>query len=94
VFRIVQETLTNVVKHAPGARASVTIDVVDHEVHIETVDSGSTSSQLISNGRERIGHGIVGMRERTGAFGGALIAEPVSSDGFRVSATIPFGRPT
>jgi len=92
VFRIVQETLTNVVKHAPGAKASIAIDVLAHEVRIETVDTGATSPQLIPNGQERIGHGIIGMRERAGAFGGTLIAEPIGSGGFRVSATIPIGR--
>jgi signal transduction histidine kinase len=92
VFRIVQETLTNVVKHAAGANASVAIDVLPHEVRIEVIDTGTTRSRATPHGTERTGHGIVGMRERTGAFGGSLIAGPMPGGGFRVLASIPLGR--
>lgn len=92
VFRIVQETLTNVVKHAPGANASVAIEVSAHEVRINIVDTGTTGEQITPCGKERAGHGIVGMRERTGAFGGSLTAGPIPTGGFQVSARIPLGR--
>jgi signal transduction histidine kinase len=94
VFRIVQETLTNVVKHAPGAKAAVAIDVSDHEVRIEVVDTGSTRPEATTGDTERTGHGIVGMRERTGAFGGSLTAGPMPSGGFQVSASLPLGHPS
>jgi signal transduction histidine kinase len=92
VFRIVQETLTNVVKHAPGAEVSVAIDVVPYEVRIEVIDTGTTRAQVTPHDTEGTRHGIVGMRERTGAFGGTLVAGPIPSGGYRVSANIPLGR--
>jgi signal transduction histidine kinase len=94
VFRIVQETLTNVVKHAPGAEAFVAIDVLPHEVRIEVVDTGTTWNQVTRCPTERTEHGIVGMRERTGAFGGSLTAGPMPNGGFRVVARIPLDRPS
>jgi signal transduction histidine kinase len=91
VFRIVQETLTNVVKHAPGAKVSVAIDVLPDEVRIEVIDAGTTRAPITSHAAAGTRHGIVGMRERTGAFGGTLVAGPVPSGGYRVLACIPLG---
>jgi signal transduction histidine kinase len=91
VFRIVQETLTNVIKHAPGAKAAVSIDVSHDEVRIEVIDTGADRDQVTRSDPANTGHGIVGMRERTGAFGGSLSAGPIPSGGFRVSARLPLG---
>ena len=89
IFRIVQEALTNVVKYAPGARASVGLTVSTDEVRVEVVDDGPGSVGARSEGAVERGHGIAGMQERVGAFGGSLSAEPLQDRGFRVAARIP-----
>src|SRR5580704_18308034 len=95
IYRVVQEALTNVVKHAPGARATVDLAVSDQAVRIEVTDDGGparlpgdvASPDAVAG--PDLGHGIVGMRERTGAFGGWLVAEPLPGRGFHVLAEIP-----
>jgi len=93
VYRVVQEALTNVVKHAPGARATVDLAVSDDQVRIEVTDDGGTAGRSPGEddrpGSPGPGHGIVGMRERIGAFGGWLVAEPRADRGFRVLAEVP-----
>ncbi len=96
IYRVVQEALTNVVKHAPGACAAVDLTVSAQDVRIEVADDGGPSAGSAAapgqDGRQAIrgtGHGIVGMRERIGAFGGWLVAEPLAVDGFRVLAEVP-----
>lgn len=86
LYRVVQEALTNVVKHAPGARARVDLTVSDTEVSLEVVNEPGAPSAAGGRGP---GHGIVGMRERVGAFGGWLSAEPQPDGGFLVLARIP-----
>ena len=87
VYRVVQEALTNVVKHAPGARATVDLAV---SAGIRSASASPTTAgqpgirQATTAGRAApraatgTGHGIVGMRERIGAFGGWLVAEPAA----------------
>jgi signal transduction histidine kinase len=87
IYRVVQEALTNVVRHAPGARATVDLEVSDEAVRIEVTDDGGAAGPPAAGAGP--GHGIVGMRERTGAFGGWLIAEPLAGRGFHVLAGIP-----
>ncbi|WP_062991564.1 sensor histidine kinase [Nocardia anaemiae] len=85
--RIIQESLTNVVRHAPGATAAVTIRYAADSVEI-TIDNAratGTPSKPGSSG----GNGILGMRERAHALGGQLIAGPRPSGGFRVVARLP-----
>jgi signal transduction histidine kinase len=95
IYRVVQEALTNVVKHAPGARATVDLAVSDQAVRIEVTDDGGPARLPGDVGSPHavagpdLGHGIVGMRERTGAFGGWLVAEPLPGRGFHVLAEIP-----
>ena len=93
IYRVVQEALTNVVKHAPGACAAVDLTVSAKDVRIEVADDGGPPAGSDgSDGRPALGstgHGIVGMRERIGAFGGWLVAEPLAGDGFRVLAEVP-----
>jgi signal transduction histidine kinase len=88
LYRVVQEALTNVVKHAPGAHATVEVAVSGRNVRIEVTDDGSPAG---NGGRPGFmpGHGIIGMRERVGAFGGSLVAGPLPRGGFRVLAEIP-----
>jgi signal transduction histidine kinase len=90
VYRVVQEALTNVVKHAPGASATVEVAVSAAGVRVEISDDGACSKERASDGGQAsAGHGVVGMRERVGAFGGWLIAGPRPAGGFRVLAQIP-----
>ncbi len=100
IYRVVQEALTNVVKHAPGARAAVDLTVSAQDVRIEVADYGGppagSGGSAGQDGRPAVrgpGHGIVGMRERMGAFGGWLVAEPLAADGFRVLAEVPVQGP-
>ena len=88
VYRVVQEALTNVVKHAPEARATVDVAVRGKEIRIEVTDSGDPAGPGCRPGFMP-GHGIVGMRERVAAFGGSLDAGPRPGGGFRVLAGIP-----
>jgi signal transduction histidine kinase len=88
VFRVVQEALTNVVKHAPGARATVDVAVCGKDIRIEVTDSGNPAGPGGGPGFMP-GHGIVGMRERVAAFGGSLDAGPLPGGGFRVLAEVP-----
>jgi signal transduction histidine kinase len=86
VYRVIQEALTNVVKHAPGARATVDLAVSDRQVRLDVTDDGCSAGDAEPASP---GHGIVGMRERMGAFGGWLVAEPLGDRGFRVVAEVP-----
>ncbi len=89
IYRVVQEALTNVVKHAPGSPASVDLSVTEAEVRLEITNEGAGGDGSADDGGSRPGHGIVGMRERVGAFGGWLAAGPWRDGGFRVIAGIP-----
>ena len=85
-FRIVQEALTNTIKHGgPGASAAVRLHYQDTALEVEVTDDGSGSGIPA-----RAGHGLIGMRERAAMFGGALSAGPQSSGGFRILARLPW----
>jgi signal transduction histidine kinase len=88
LYRVVQEALTNVVKHAPGAAATVEVAISADAVRVEVVDNGSPAGDR-TGAPGRPGHGIVGMRERVGVFGGSLIAQPRPDGGFHVVAEVP-----
>ncbi len=90
IYRVVQEALTNVVKHAPGTSAHVEIAASSREVRVEVLDDGGTSGVVrYGSSPAESGHGIVGMRERVAAFGGTLEAGPAAAGGFCVTASIP-----
>ncbi len=95
IFRVVQEALTNVVKHGAGARAVVAVTVSAGRVRIEVTDDGGAAAPPAGGDRRPDspgpGHGIVGMRERIAAFGGWLVAGPLPGGGFQVLAEIPAG---
>jgi signal transduction histidine kinase len=80
----VQESLTNVVKHADRARCSVTVRADRREVSAEVTDDGAR--QAYADG----GHGLIGMRERVLMYGGTFTAGPVPEGGFAVRAVLPF----
>jgi len=88
VYRIVQEALTNVLKHAGPARAEVTIGCARDTVTIEVTDNGTGQP---GNGPAGGGHGLAGMRERAAAFGGELAAGARPGGGFTVRARLPLG---
>ncbi|MGD0246226.1 MAG: histidine kinase [Streptosporangiaceae bacterium] len=85
-YRIVQEALTNVLKHAGPARADVTVGCAENSVTIEVTDNGTGEpGHLTSAG----GHGLAGMRERAALLGGELAAGPRADGGFAVRARLP-----
>jgi signal transduction histidine kinase len=88
VYRIVQEALTNVLKHAGPARAEVTIGYAEDTVTIEVTDNGTGQH---GNGSPGGGHGLAGMRERAAVFGGVLAAGSRPGGGFAVRARLPLG---
>jgi signal transduction histidine kinase len=84
-YRIVQEALTNVVRHAGPATARVAVSYAADRVVVEVVDDGRGGDP----GRDHGGHGIAGMRERAELYGGTLEAGPGPGGGFRVAASLP-----
>ncbi len=88
-YRIVQEALTNVLKHGGvDAAAQVRVEEVDGHLDIEVTDTGTGASTLPGSG-----HGIVGMQERAIVLGGTFEAGPRPGGGFRVRARLPIGDP-
>ncbi|MFB7667395.1 sensor histidine kinase [Kitasatospora sp. NPDC056138] len=85
VYRIAQEALTNVIKHADAVRVRAVLAYGKDFVGIEVVDDGRGTPEAASSP----GHGLVGMRERVAVYGGELDAGPLPEGGFRVSARIP-----
>jgi signal transduction histidine kinase len=85
-YRIVQEALTNTLKHAGSAHAEVTLRYFGDHLEVVVVDDGRGSAgSMRSNG----GHGLIGMQERVAMLGGTLRAGPNETGGFLVSATLP-----
>jgi len=91
-YRIVQEALTNVRKHGgDGASAKVLLDFGDSALDLLIEDDGRGAGQelLTQGGRDGLGQGLIGMRERIGMIGGTLDAGPRPGGGFRISAVLP-----
>ena len=87
-YRIVQEALTNTLRHADADRATVRLRFDPDAVTVEICDNGSARP----SGNGANGRGLIGMRERVTTFGGQLEAGPSNEGGFRVSARLPHGR--
>jgi signal transduction histidine kinase len=87
-YRIVQEALTNTLKHAGQARARVTLRYGEQTLEIEVTDDGRGLEGTGANGHEP-GHGLVGMRERVTLYGGALQTGPSGRGGYAVRARLP-----
>jgi signal transduction histidine kinase len=84
-FRLVQEALTNVVKHAGARKVFVVLDAVDRSLSVTVRDDGRGPPRTASSG-----HGLAGMRERVAAVGGQLRTGPrADGTGFEVAATLP-----
>jgi signal transduction histidine kinase len=95
-YRVVQESLTNVVRHAGASQAEITVTHHDDRVVVEILDDGNGVASASGRGSgdsdrqvRRSGQGIPGMRERTRALGGSLEAGPRPGGGFRVQASLP-----
>jgi signal transduction histidine kinase len=83
-YRIVQEALTNVAKHARGAHATVTVRLDGEEILLSIVDDGNGSPRPGAEGR-----GLIGIRERAGVLGGHIDLGPTRGGGFAVRARLP-----
>lgn len=88
-FRIVQEALTNVVRHAAPAHCRVRVQAGNGAVRIEVTDDGPGARQLTD--RPVAGHGLIGMQERVAVYDGTFDAGPRDTGGFAVIATLPYG---
>ncbi|HYK31815.1 MAG TPA: ATP-binding protein, partial [Streptosporangiaceae bacterium] len=84
-YRIIQESLTNAIRHAGPASATVSLTYSDADLLIEVADNGRGAPQNASKG----GHGLIGMRERAAAAGGTMRAGSAPGGGFLVSARLP-----
>lgn len=85
-YRIIQEAVTNVVKHAAPANCRVEVRHADDQLRIDVTDDGPGGRVLPGSGA---GHGLVGMAERVALYGGEFDAAPAADGGFAVSARIP-----
>ncbi|MGW3954609.1 sensor histidine kinase [Streptomyces sp. NPDC004752] len=100
-YRIIQEALTNALKHGDGAKAEVTVRYADHYLRVEVLNSGPS---ILSDSRparrepvpgqaDGTGRGLLGLRERVAVYGGDLDARRRLGGGYRVRARIPLDRP-
>ncbi|MFE5590492.1 sensor histidine kinase [Streptomyces sp. NPDC056549] len=89
-YRVVQEALTNAVKHAAGARVSVTVEYGTDRLRVEVSDTGGRRLRTAERGG---GHGLLGLRERLAVYGGTLDAGSRPHGGYRVRAVIPWEVP-
>jgi signal transduction histidine kinase len=83
-YRLVQEGLTNALKHARADQAEVVVRYRDGEIELEVADNGTGTGDGSGSG-----HGLVGMRERVAVYGGQLEAAPRPEGGFRLRARLP-----
>jgi signal transduction histidine kinase len=86
-YRVVQEALTNALKHAPGSRAEVIVGYGSRNLRLEILNTPPTSSR--AQGRAVAGRGLIGLRERVALYGGDLDARRRFGGGYRVRARIP-----
>ena len=88
LYRIVQEALTNVRRHAAATRCDVSVEYADDSVSVCVVDDGHGTSAAPAGG----GHGLVGMRERVAMYGGELVTGARPAGGFEIRAHVPVAR--
>ncbi|MFG2983533.1 sensor histidine kinase [Streptomyces sp. NPDC048258] len=102
-YRIIQEALTNALKHGDGGRTEVTVRYADHALRVEVLTSGPSVLREGTAGERRpgpaaakaegTGRGLLGLRERVAVYGGDLDARRRLGGGYRVRARLPLGRP-
>ncbi len=88
-YRIVQESLTNAIRHAGPATAAVSLTYHHDELRIDVTDTGRGQPPAAAG--KSAGHGLAGMRERAAAVGGTVETGPGPVGGYRVAARLPFG---
>ncbi|MCT9003993.1 sensor histidine kinase [Streptomyces rhizosphaerihabitans] len=86
-YRVVQEALTNTIKHAPGAETSVMIGYAGDCLEIEVMDTGGARDAVPVAGN---GRGLIGLRERLAVYHGELTSGPTLVGGYRINARIPW----
>ncbi|MFG2875379.1 sensor histidine kinase [Streptomyces sp. NPDC048337] len=93
-YRVVQEALTNVIKHAPEARTTVRVDYGADEIRVRVKDEGSgrTPARTAPGAGPATGQGLIGMRERATIYHGTVTAEPAPGGGFEVCLRVPVPR--
>jgi signal transduction histidine kinase len=89
LYRITEEALANAGRHAPHARTRVRVELATGRVNL-VADTTGVNASTASDGQQRTGYGLVGMRERAAAVGGEFAAGP-TQDGWRVSCELPLG---
>jgi signal transduction histidine kinase len=96
-YRVLQEALANVARHAPGAQTDVTIRYGPNQLEIDVTDHGPRLTTEAGECPRPIsdtpGYGLIGMRERVELSGGELSARPTPQHGFRIRARLPIGEP-
>ncbi|MGW0187579.1 sensor histidine kinase [Streptomyces sp. NPDC003362] len=102
-YRIIQEALTNALKHGDGAKAEVTVRYAEHYLRVEVLNTGPSVLSGDASGPRRshpaadqargAGRGLLGLRERVAVYGGDLDARRRLGGGYRVRARIPLDRP-
>ncbi|WP_326584958.1 histidine kinase [Streptomyces sp. NBC_00481] len=106
-YRIVQEALTNALRHGDGGKAEVTVRYADHALRVEVLNTGPSvltggtssppqqprSARTAPRHRDGTGRGLLGLRERVAVYGGDLDARRRLGGGYRVRARLPLDRP-
>ena len=100
-YRIVQEALTNALRHGDGGKAEVTVRYADHALRVEVLNTGPSvltggapqGPRPVPRHRDGTGRGLMGLRERVAVYGGDLDARRRLGGGYRVRARIPLDRP-
>jgi signal transduction histidine kinase len=88
-YRVVQEALTNVMKHAAGARTEVLVEYGDRDLRLAVVDAGGPAGPAGPASPAGAGRGLLGMRERVAAYGGDVETGALPGGGFAVRARLP-----
>lgn len=88
-YRVVQEAVTNTIRHSQATRTDITISTSDGHLHVDVCDDGPGSGTDTHTSRNSAGFGLVGMRERVEAHGGQIRHGPLPGGGFRVHAELP-----
>ncbi|MGI5143334.1 sensor histidine kinase [Streptomyces sp. CA-106110] len=101
-YRIVQEALTNALKHGDGTKAEVSVRYADHYLRVEVLNSGpsvltganlAAKKPVTGGGKSGAGRGLLGLKERVAVYGGHLDARRRLGGGYRVRARIPLDQP-
>ncbi|MBM0258501.1 sensor histidine kinase [Micromonospora sp. 4G55] len=90
-YRIIQESLSNVIRHAPGARTTICLDLEGSDLALSVVNDVAAQAAEPMEAPGRVSHGLSGMRERVRLVGGALEIGVRDEGGYRVAARLPIG---